>query len=138
MFEVRSLGMPDYPAVRALWEGSDGVGLSSADTPEATAVFLARNPGLSLVALSDSQVQGAILAGHDGRRGYLHHLVVAPAVRGRGLGRRLVTEALRRLGAAGIEKCHLFVFETNAGGRGFWTATGAQHRDELRVYSLRT
>ena len=67
--------MADYPAVRSLWERTEGMGLNESDTPEAIAMFLERNPGLSLVIDSpDGEIVGAVLCGHDGRRGYLHHL----------------------------------------------------------------
>lgn len=137
-FEIRCFAPGDYDAVRALWKTIDGLGLSSADTREAITAFLRRNPELSLVAAADGAVIGALLVGHDGRRGYLHHLAVAPNARGRGVGQSLVDEGLRRLALAGIEKTHLFVFEDNAGGQQFWTAVGADERRELKLYSLPT
>jgi hypothetical protein len=66
---------PDqYPHVLALWQRTAGVGLGDSDTERATGAFLARNPGMSAVAIVGSEIVGAVLCGHDGRRGYLHHL----------------------------------------------------------------
>lgn len=123
-------------SARALWERTPGVGLSDADEPDAIGRFLERNRGLSLVAVERGTVIGTILVGHDGRRGLIHHLAVARANRRRGIGRRLVGEAMRRLREAGIRKCHLLVFANNTDGRAFWTGVGAEHRDTLSVYSL--
>lgn len=41
-----------YAAARALWQATDGVGLSGADSEESLVQFLARNPGTSYVALT--------------------------------------------------------------------------------------
>lgn len=135
-FEMRSFTLQDYDEVRVLWESTDGLGLSSADSREGVASFIARNPNLSLVGVSGGQIVGALLVGHDGRRGYLHHLAVSIALRGKGFGRQLVHEGLYRLAQAGIQKCHLFVFEGNESGRGFWSAVGADERRDLKLYSI--
>ncbi len=134
MIALHELAMTDYEAVRALWEQSEGVGLNESDTPEAIALFLKRNPGLSLVACnSDGLVVGAVLCGHDGRRGYLHHLAVSRPYRHQGLGRRLVTECLARLRAQGIPKCNIFLYANNEAGRAFWLREGWATREDLVV-----
>ena len=123
---------------RALWEATEGVALGDADAQPEIEKFLARNPGLSRVALVDERVVGTILVGHDGRRGLIHHLAVAPSVRRLGVGRRLVGDGIAALAQAGVRKCHLLVFADNAGGRAFWASIGAQHREALAIYSLAT
>lgn len=126
------------PAARALWARTDGVGLSAADEADRIGHYLARNPATSFVALQGGTLVGTMLCGHDGRRGLLYHLAVAEACRRSGLGRRLVEAGLRALHDEGIDKCHLFVFDSNPGGLAFWAAVGAQRRDELRLLSLPT
>lgn len=132
---IREMSSGDYEAVLVLWQASDGVGLSDSDTPAQIGRFLKRNPGLSFVALSDGDLVGAVLCGHDGRRGYLHHLAVHPHQRQRGIGRQLVQRCLARLAEAGIQKCHLFVFKDNEGARVFWQRIGWTPRTELRMMS---
>src|SRR5262249_51053922 len=83
---VREFVPSDLDAAIELWAGSDGVGLNESDSRDALLRFLARNPGLSAVAVDAAQLVGAILCGHDGRRGAIHHLVVAPGYRRRGIG----------------------------------------------------
>lgn len=119
-----------------IWEATDGVGLSGADSEESVAQFLARNPGTCYVALDGAKLVATILVGHDGRRGMIHHLAVAASHRRQGIGKRLVAEGLAALGRAGIQKCHLLVFADNAEGREFWQRVGADHRGNLVVYSL--
>ena len=123
----------DYDAVLALWQSSEGIGLNESDTREAIAAYLVRNPGFSLVAEVKGVIVGALLCGHDGRRGYLHHLAVASPHRRRGLGRTLVDESIARLRAQGITKCNIFLFANNAAGRAFWLRQGWAPREDLVV-----
>lgn len=133
---VRPMTMADYDAVLAVMRGASGVAVRAADAPEAIARYLARNPGLSLVAESDGVVIACVFAGHDGRRGSLHHVVVAPAWRGRGVGRALVARALDGLAAEGILKTHIDVFADNDPAIAFWEATGWQRRGDLARFSF--
>ena len=134
-YTIRPFTMDDYPAAYALWQATEGIGLSSADRPEAIARYLQRNPGLSFVVYWGDVLVGAVLCGHDGRRGYLHHLAVAPEHRHRGLGRLLVEHCLRALSRQGIAKCHLFVLRQNDSAIHFWRHLDWVERVELVVFS---
>jgi ribosomal protein S18 acetylase RimI-like enzyme len=124
------------PGALGLWSATEFIGLSSADEPEALVRYLRRNPGFSFVALDGAGgVAGAVLCGHDGRRGFIHHLAVAPARRQSGVGSRLLERCLQALREAQIVKCHAFVFQDNPFGELFWQPAGWQRRDELLVYS---
>jgi len=135
---VESFEQRHISQARALWQRSEGVGLSAADEPDALAAYLARNPGLSCVAVHGEHVVGTVLCGHDGRRGFIHHLVVAPAQQRKGIGRQLLHRGLAALREAGIEKCHLLVFKSNEPGRAFWHSVGAEERSHLSLFSLST
>jgi putative acetyltransferase len=135
---VRILRISDYRSVYALWKKTEGIGLSESDTRGAIDRFLRRNRNLSLVATDGRRLVGTILCGHDGRRGYLHHLVVVPALRRRGLGRKLVGICLEKLHAEGIPKCNLFLFASNASGKAFWRRIGWNVRDDLRLVQRNT
>jgi ribosomal protein S18 acetylase RimI-like enzyme len=114
------------------------VGLSEADSQTGFERFLGRNPGLSFVALDSDQLIGGALCGHDGRRGYIHHLAVSPSHRRRGIARVLARRCLGALAAEGIQKCHVFVFADNRAGRFFWEASGWPARVELVMFSSET
>jgi ribosomal protein S18 acetylase RimI-like enzyme len=107
------------------------MGLGESDTRDAIRLYLRRNPGLSLVATCKRRVIGAVLCGHDGRRGYLHHLAVDKKWRRKGVGGRLVSECLDRLAGERIFKCNLFLFSSNQPGRAFWQRVGWSVRDDL-------
>lgn len=135
--KIRPFEPSDYAAARALWERTQGVGLSSADEPQAILSFLARNPAMSFVA-EDGAIVGTILCGHDGRRGLVHHLVTAPDYRRRGIGRALLRHGLDALRREGIDKCHLLVYRSNEAGMAFWRRVGAEERVSLALFSLPT
>jgi len=135
---IGQFDIDDYHGAYALWSRTEGMGLSAADERAAIARYLARNPGMSSVARSDGTVVATVLAGHDGRRGYLHHVAVDPAWRGKGIGRAAVARSVRALASEGIDRCHLFIFGTNESGQAFWRAVGWRERDDLRIYSRDT
>lgn len=136
MITLRAMTIEDYDDVLALMRDAPGVTLRAADSREAIARYLARNPELSRVAERDGRLVGCLFAGHDGRRGTLNHLVVRSDARRHGIGRRLVEQALDGLAAAGIAKSNVFVFADNERALDFWRGLGWQARDELVCLSF--
>ncbi len=124
--------------MRTLWQVSNGVGLSNADSCENITSFLKRNPGLNFVAYDGEQLVGTILCGHDGRRGYLYHLAVWASHQRRGIGRDLADRALSVLYRQKIDKCHIFVFKENQEAIAFWKHIGWTERIELIIMSTMT
>ena len=138
--DITEFTMRDYDEAIALWRRSQGVSLRGADGRDAIERYLRRNPGLSFVARADGALVGAVLCGHDGRRGYLHHLAVAEAHRGQGgcpLGgwSALAERCLAALRSLGIEKCHLFVVRDHADARAFWRRAGWEERTDVQLMS---
>lgn len=133
--EIRDMTIADYEVVYKLWSESEGIGLSDADSKEGIKHFLERNPGFSFVALDEGKIVGAALCGHDGRRGYIHHLATAKSHRRQGIGRSLVGRCMYALMRVGIGKCHLFVFGDNQGAIDFWEKVGYSPRVELLMMS---
>lgn len=134
---IRNMTPEDYGKVYELWINTKGMGLNDLDDScEGIGRFLERNPGTCFVAEEKDEIVGAIMAGHDGRRGYIYHTAVAEECRRRGIGTRLVEKALSALKREGINKCALVVFERNAGGNGFWEKIGFSERSDL-VYRNR-
>lgn len=67
-------------------------------------ILLAKNPGLSQVALAEGKIVGIILASYDGIKGYLNKLVVHPDQRKGGIGQQLVSAATAALQQAGANE----------------------------------
>jgi N-acetylglutamate synthase len=132
---IRDFSLKDYEAALALWKASENIGLSSADNRANIERFLKRNPGMSKVAVENGRIIGTVLCGHDGRRGYLHHLCVDERYRRQSLGTKLMNACLDELKKKSIQKCHLFIFGKNESGKKFWEATGWGHRTDIEIFS---
>ena len=135
---IGPMEVADLQAVIELWNNTPGVGLNESDEPDCLRAYLARNPGLSLAARDGSALIGAVLCGHDGRRGYLNHLAVAPDYRRRGLGQQMVMACLDKLAALGIARCNIFIYADNEPGERFWTRCGWRPRSDLKVLQRQT
>jgi N-acetylglutamate synthase len=131
---IREAAIADYTEMRALWENSPGVRLIPADSEASIAAFLRRNPGMSFMAAEGDELVGTSLCGHDGRRGYIYHVAVKPAYRGKGTGTRLVEASLAALRREGIDKCHAFVLADNPIGNAFWSSFWKK-REDILLYS---
>lgn len=113
MVTVRSMQIEDYDQVYALWMTIHGFSIRTIDdSREGVERFLKRNPGISVVAEMDGRVVGAILCGHDGRRGCLYHVCVHEDYRMQGIGRARwsLYDALQQ---EGINKVSLIAFTKN-------------------------
>ena len=133
--KVRELTIEDYGEVISLWQSCDGIGLHSFETENWLAIYLSRNPGLSFVAIECDRIIGAVLCGHDGRRGYMNHLAVADGYRGRGVGKALVARITQRLSQLGIRGCNGLVYSHNKAAHNFYNSLGWALRDNLTVVS---
>jgi len=131
---IEPMTVADYDAALALWNACEGVRAN--ETPEEFTRILARNPGLCSVIRRGNDLAAAVLACHDGRRGYLYHLGVAAAFRRQGLGRLLVEHSLDRLKAEGIMRCTIFVIRGNEAGEAFWKRIGWRERTDLGLMAI--
>lgn len=128
----RIMTIEDYPAVYDLWMNTPGMGLNTTDdSEEGIRRYLLRNPNTCFVAEEDGRMVGVILAGHDGRRGYIYHTAVLQEYRGRQIGRQLTEHAMHALEQEGIHKVALVAFSKNKIGNGFWEKMGFSERTDL-------
>lgn len=132
MADIRVMGIEDYGQVYDLWINTPGMGLNTVDdSREGIEKYLRRNPATCFVAEDGGKLVGAILAGHDGRRGTISHTAVLPGYRGRGIARALVGRVMDAMDKEGIQKVNLVVFKRNEAGNGFWEKMGFTGRDDL-------
>ena len=134
---VRAMTIDDYDMVKDLWHKIKGFAIRSIDdSRDSIGRFIERNPGSSVVAESDGKIVGAILCGHDGRRGCLYHVCVDPEYRLRGIGKSMVVHCMQALQAEGINKVSLIAFTRNDIGNAFWKEIGWTRREDLNYYDF--
>ncbi len=132
---IRVMTMDDYEEVHKLWMGIHGFGIRSIDdSKEGVERFLKRNPNTSMVAVADKRIIGAILCGHDGRRGCLYHVCVHEDYRKHGIGQRMVEACLAALRREQINKVNLIAFCKNEVGNRFWQGMGWSFREDVNYY----
>lgn len=137
MYIVRTMKIEDYPGVRALWMTIKGFAIRSIDdSAEGVARFLRRNPTTSVVAEENGEIVGAILCGHDGRRGCLYHVCVREDRRMQGIGKAMVVHCMEALKAEQISKVSLIAFTVNDIGNAFWRCIGWTKREDLNYYDF--
>lgn len=136
MFNIRSMTIDDYEEVINLMKRTPGVTFRDADSRENVGSYLVRNPGLSFVAVSEGNIVGCIMSGHDGRRGYLQHLVVHLEHRRKGIANALTESCLSALEKLGIKKSHIDVLNGNETGIAYWESQGWKLRTDIKRYSF--
>ncbi len=130
--EIRKLTIDDYEQIYQLWMSTPGMGLNNIDdSRDGIQRYLFRNPNTCFIAVMGGKVVGAILAGHDGRRGYIYHTAVVLDRQKCGIGSALVDAAIQALQNEGIHKTALVVFNRNNGGNAFWERRGFSMRTDL-------
>jgi ribosomal protein S18 acetylase RimI-like enzyme len=112
-----------FSDVVALW---DACGLNVPHNDPAQDIGLLKSYANAELFLGyrGEQLVGTIMVGHDGHRGWLYRLAVAPEVRRLGLGRALVRHAEGWLGEHRIRKAELMIRDTNGAVRDFYVRIG--------------
>lgn len=136
-YTIREMKIEDYEGVKKLWMSIKGFAIRSIDdSREGVDKFLRRNPGCSVICIMNNEVVGAILCGHDGRRGTLYHVCVREDVRMHGIGKAMVVRCMESLKAEGINKVSLIAFTSNDIGNAFWKQVGWTKREDLNYYDF--
>ncbi|GHV11112.1 hypothetical protein FACS1894219_01730 [Clostridia bacterium] len=131
-YNIRKMTTRDYDAVYSMWLNTSGMGLNDVDdSRDGIAKFIGRNPVTNFVAERGGEIIGVIMAGHDGRRGHIHHTTVRDDCRRTGIGSALVSAATDALKAEGISKILLVAFIRNESGNAFWESQGFTARTDL-------
>ena len=134
---LRVMQIEDYEKTYSLWMTIDGFGIRSIDDSyEGVERFIKRNPTTSVVAEVDGKIVGAILCGHDGRRGCFYHVCVHKDYRKRGIGKEMATFCMKALQEEKINKVSLIAFKSNVIGNAFWKSAGFTFRDDLNYYDF--
>ena len=138
MYKIEKMDIKDYLEIKKLWENTNGVGLSgNDDSKKSIKIFLERNPNTCFIAKYNEDIIGTIMAGNDGRRGHIYHLMVKEEYRNNGLGKILLWNVEKSMKKEGIRKILLVVFKNNKNGNKFWDNNGYKIRKDLNYRDKR-
>jgi len=131
---IREMQGSDYDHLVALWQDFSGNTMTGADSKEEFNDFLGRNSAYCFSAFEGERLIGSVMAGNDGRRGYIYHLAVERSFQNRGIARMLMEASEDALRKDGVEKAHLFIYTDNP-AIGFYERTGWHRRTDIAVMS---
>ena len=122
----------DAREVIALWEAC---GLTRPwNDPAADFARAVAGPASAVLVLREGEaLLASVMVGHDGHRGWVYYLAVAPERRRAGLGRRMMAAAEAWLRARGAPKLQLMVREDNAAALGFYEALGLERQEVVTL-----
>lgn len=135
---VRDFRIEDYDDVVGLWKlaglpyrprGRDGRERVAHELKKGTAIFL--------VVELDGRIVGCVFGTHDGRKGWLNRLAVAPQFQRRGVARRLVAEVEKRLSEMGMDISACLVESWNERSMVVFEKLGYAKHDDITYFSKR-
>ncbi|MDE2333368.1 MAG: GNAT family acetyltransferase [Rhodospirillales bacterium] len=120
---IREMRDEDQDQVIALWQAA---GVTRSWNDPATDIALARRGPNSTILVMEQEgaVAASVMLGQDGHRGWVYYVAVAPALQGRGLGRRMMQAAETWLATQGVRKVQLLVRNGNEPARRFYGSLG--------------
>jgi ribosomal protein S18 acetylase RimI-like enzyme len=122
----------DRDAVIALW-GACGLTRDWNDPVKDFDFALAGATSTVLVHEIGGQIVASVMVGHDGHRGALYYLAVAPDHQKRGLGRAAVLAAENYLKKLGVWKINLMIRSENDAALGFYRAIGFEKNEVMSM-----
>ncbi len=135
---VRKMRIQDYDPVLALWkEGHIPYRPQGRDSRRNIAGQLKQHTSLYYVAEQGGTIVGAILGTHDGRKGWINRLIVAPPYQRKSIAKRLVQEVEQRLSAMGIDIIACLVEDWNTVSETVFEHLGYTKHTDILYYSKR-
>jgi len=113
----------EFDAVVALWDAC-GLNVPYNDPARDIARLGQADNAQLFVAREDDKLIGSIIIGHDGHRGWIYRLAVAPEFRGQGHARALVRHAEQWLKEQNIRKSQFMIRDTNEAVKNFYVRLG--------------
>ncbi|MCC8941626.1 GNAT family acetyltransferase [Bradyrhizobium sp. Arg68] len=122
----------DVTDVIALWQAC---GLTRPwNDPAADIALARRGPGSAvLVGRDGNAIVATAMVGHDGHRGWVYYVAVAPDRQGQGFGRTMMAAAEDWLRQAGVPKLQLLVRRENAKAGAFYQSLGYEESTSVML-----
>jgi len=131
---IREALPADFGTIIAMWHSIDRH-TELPDEPNYLQQFHDFSPDLFLVAEADGRIVGSVIGGWDGWRGHIARLVADPALRRKGIARRLVSEIESRLRARGARRIYALVDRRSRPAIPFWESAGYAENEDIIQFS---
>ncbi len=135
---IRKMRIEDYDALIRLWKDAKLLYRPKwRDRQDNIEKELKTPNAVFLVAEKEGTLIGSIFGTHDGRRGWINRLAVAPAYRRQGIARLLVEQVENRLRNKGIKIIACLVEDWNSGSMHFFENVGYKRQSDVTYFSKR-
>lgn len=125
MLTIRSYAPADFEKVVALWEACELTRPWNDPASDIEFCLGSENSILMVgVAGGESQMVATAMVGHDGHRGSIYYVAVAPEHQEKGAGCEMMAHAQAWLTQRGVPKAMLMIRETNRKVIGFYERLG--------------
>jgi ribosomal protein S18 acetylase RimI-like enzyme len=131
--EITAFRESDRAAVIDIWESAFPNDPAHNRSDDMIDRKLRVQPDLFLVARDGDRVLGAVMAGYDGVRGWIHRLAVSESARRRGVGTLLMQAAEAGLARLGCPKVNLQIRSANASVIAFYRSVGYEVDDNVSM-----
>ena len=123
MLTIRSYAPADFEKVVALWEACELT--RPWNDPASDIEFcLGSENSILMVGVAGGELVATAMVGHDGHRGWIYYVAVAPEQQEKGAGREMMAHAQAWLTQRGVAKAMLMIRETNRKVIGFYERLG--------------
>jgi len=123
--QISRLRDGDHAAAVALWQAA-GLTRPWNDPLDDLLRALATPTSTVLAGLHEDRLVATAMVGVDGHRGWVYYLAIEAAMRGQGLGRRMMRACETWVADRGVRKLNLMVRAENAAVVQFYQALGYQ------------
>jgi ribosomal protein S18 acetylase RimI-like enzyme len=138
MIEIRTLGLADYDAICEVWKAS-GVKYQLTGRESYENFSRQMKTGLQTVlgAMVDGKLAGVVVATHDGRKGWINRLGVAPEFQRQGVATALIRAAEEMFHAQGLLIVAAFVEHENNASLALFQHEGFHVHDDVYYLTKR-
>ena len=137
---IRSLGVDDYDSVMDLWRraGLSSLRPNGRDSRDAFARQFSDSSWQAVLGLENGgRLVGAVVATHDGRKGWINRLAVDPVERRKGFAKALIAAAEDALHVEGIAVTAVLIERDNISSLALFQGLGYQLHDDDYYLSKR-
>lgn len=137
-WQTETLTADDYDAVSQLWQQAGlHVRLGGRDSREQFARQVADDRQTVIGVRDGDRLVGVVITTHDGRKGWINRLAVAPDYQRQGIARRLIGEAEQVLKSQGMQVIAALIEDWNKPSLALFAQAGYSDYEDIHYVTKR-